>query len=115
MEAKKNFCSDTDDLVGKGGVSAMSQDRKSISYTLNEKGAIILARELARCILEEKECEASLDNTEALLSKKEVMDLLGVSSTTLWNWCREKYLIPVKIGRKICYRQCDIEKLRKGE
>ena len=30
---------------------------------------------------------------DALPSKKEVMDRLGVSSTTLWNWKNDRYLL----------------------
>ncbi|PXZ43447.1 DNA-binding protein [Sanguibacteroides justesenii] len=48
---------------------------------------------------------------ETLLSKKEVMAKFDVCDTTLWNWQRKKYLIPVKIGRKVHYRQNDIERL----
>ena len=56
---------------------------------------------------------ASKENhDDAPLTKKEVMDRLGVSSTTLWNWKNDRYLLPVKIGRKIFYRLSDINKLR---
>ena len=48
---------------------------------------------------------------EVLLTKKEVMEKFGVCDTTLWNWQRKKYLVPVKIGRKVHYRQNDIERL----
>ena len=48
---------------------------------------------------------------EALLTKKEVMERFDVCDTTLWNWQRKKYLVPVKIGRKVHYRQNDIERL----
>ena len=48
---------------------------------------------------------------EKLLTKKEVMEKFNVCHTTLWNWARNKYLIPVKIGRKVCYRQTDVERV----
>lgn len=48
---------------------------------------------------------------EALLSKKEVMEKFGVCHTTLWNWNRNNILIPVKVGKKVCYRQSDVERL----
>ena len=48
---------------------------------------------------------------ETLLTKKEVMEKFDVCHTTLWNWQRNRYLIPVKIGRKIHYRQADVERL----
>ncbi len=48
---------------------------------------------------------------EQLLSKKEVLEKFNVCPTTLWNWSKSGYLIPVKIGRKVSYRQVDIERL----
>lgn len=48
---------------------------------------------------------------EVLLTKKEVMEKFGVCHTTLWNWNRNNILIPVKVGKKVCYRQSDVERL----
>lgn len=48
---------------------------------------------------------------EQLLSKKEVLEKFNVCPTTLWNWSKSDYLVPVKIGRKVSYRQADIERL----
>ena len=48
---------------------------------------------------------------ETLLTKKEVLEKFDVCPTTLWNWSKKGYLVPVKIGRKISYRQADIERL----
>lgn len=48
---------------------------------------------------------------EQLLLKKEVLEKFNVCPTTLWNWSKSGYLVPVKIGRKVSYRQADIERL----
>ena len=48
---------------------------------------------------------------EVLLTKKEVMEKFGVCHTTLWNWNKNKILIPAKVGKKVCYRQSDVERL----
>lgn len=48
---------------------------------------------------------------EQLLSKKEVLEKFNVCPTALWNWSKSGYLVPVKIGRKVSYRQADIERL----
>lgn len=48
---------------------------------------------------------------EQLLSKKKVLEKFNVCPTTLWNWSKSGYLVPVKIGRKVSYRQADIERL----
>lgn len=37
---------------------------------------------------------------EVLLTKKEVMEKFGVCHTTLWNWNKNKILIPVKVGKR---------------
>ena len=48
--------------------------------------------------------------TDTLLTKKEVMELLGVCDTTLWLWSKNNYLKPVKAGRKVLYRESDLHK-----
>ena len=48
---------------------------------------------------------------EDLLTKKEVLEKFNVCHTTLWNWGRNNILIPVKVGKKVCYRQSDVERL----
>ena len=47
---------------------------------------------------------------ETLLTKKEVLEKFDVCDTTLWNWARKGYLIPVKIGKMVRYRQSDVER-----
>ena len=50
---------------------------------------------------------------EILIPKEKVMLLLDVCSTTLWNWEKDSYLVPVKAGRKVMYRKTDIDELLK--
>ena len=81
--------------------------------TLNIKGEDLMS--FADCLIE-KAKERLLPvmvsaAQEQLLSKKEVLEKFNVCPTTLWNWSKNGYLIPVKIGRKISYRQADIERL----
>ena len=103
-------------LFAKQLVTAISRGEKHISLTLTGKSILALARELSQCILAENATTASKEkDDDALLTKKEVMNRLGVSSTTLWNWENDRYLLPVKIGRKIFYRLGDIIKLRGGK
>ena len=103
-------------LFAKQLVTAISRGEKHISLTLTGKSILALARELSQCILVENATKASKEkDDDVLLTKKEVMERLGVSSTTLWNWENDRYLLPVKIGRKIFYRLGDIIKLRGGK
>lgn len=46
---------------------------------------------------------------EKLLPKAEVLEKFNICPSTLWNWERKKYIVPVKIGRKVYYRQADVE------
>ena len=48
---------------------------------------------------------------EILIPKEKVMSMLDVCSTTLWNWEKDSYLVPVKAGRKVMYRQSDIDNI----
>jgi predicted DNA-binding transcriptional regulator AlpA len=100
-------------LFAKQLVTAISRGEKHISLTLTGKSILALARELSQCILAGNDSKAKQED-DALLTKKKVMERLGVSSTTLWNWENDRYLLPVKIGRKIFYRLSDINKLLDG-
>lgn len=105
------------ELFAKKIIANISRGEKHISITLTDKSVIAFARELYRFILAENEANASGEEAgkDVLLTKKEVMERLSVSSTTLWQWARDEYLMPVKIGRKIYYRLDDINKLRNGK
>lgn len=46
---------------------------------------------------------------EKLLPKADVLEKFNICPSTLWNWERKKYIEPVKIGRKVYYRQADVE------
>lgn len=43
---------------------------------------------------------------------EEVAKTLNVSRSTLNRWNKDGYLIPIKIGRKVFYRQNDINEIR---
>lgn len=45
----------------------------------------------------------------ATLTRKETAKLLGVTLSTLWQWSKSGYLVPVKIGTKVMYRPKDVE------
>lgn len=48
---------------------------------------------------------------EALLTREEVREKFGVCYGTLWNWSKEKILVPIKIGRKVRYRFSDVARV----
>lgn len=51
---------------------------------------------------------------DAEVTAKEAARQLNVSITTLWRWNNNGYLTPVRIGRKTCYRQSDINAIKQG-
>lgn len=56
--------------------------------------------------------DVSKSNNDNLVPLKEVAETLNVSRCTLNRWNKDGYLTPVKIGRKVFYRQNDINKIR---
>lgn len=54
----------------------------------------------------------SKSNNDNLVPLKEVAETLNVSRCTLNRWNKDGYLIPIKIGRKVFYRQNDINEIR---
>jgi len=71
--------------------------------------------EAFRLVVEETKLQMELTNsdetTEGLLTEEEVIQMLGVSHSTLCRWQKQEYLSPVKIGRKNRYKKSEIETL----
>ena len=51
---------------------------------------------------------------EELVTSEKLMELLGVSKTTVWRWKQRGYLVPVRIGGNDRYRMKDIKKIMEG-
>ena len=76
------------------------------------EAAHVLAKDLAT-LNEQKQREKILPDT--LLTKKEVMELLGVGETTLWRWdTKYNYLHPVMIGSERRWLWRDISAIIEG-
>ena len=71
---------------------------------------------LFRLLREDAEIRSQAEEgtTDTLLTKKEVMEMLGVCDTTLWLWAKNNYLKPVKAGRKVLYRKSDVQRFLKS-
>ena len=104
-------------LLTKQLLSNIEKCGDHISVTFTGKGAMAMVKALqSRPNFDEKEpSKDDYTGTNGLLTKQEVMELLNVCNTTLWHWEQKKYLIPVKIGRKIKYHAEDIQKLINGK
>lgn len=71
----------------------------------------IIDTSVKKTIQELKE-SVSKSNNDNLVPLKEVAETLNVSRCTLNRWNKDGYLIPIKIGRKVFYRQNDINAIR---
>lgn len=49
------------------------------------------------------------------LTTDQTAERLQVNRSTLWRWNRDKYLCPVKVGRKSLYRLTDVKRILKIE
>lgn len=76
---------------------------------------VIKAEDLKKAICEtvsetrrQMENEVAMSKSETYLTGQQVQDKLNVSRTTLWNWRKEGYLVPIEIGGKNRYKLSDI-------
>ena len=61
------------------------------------------------------EKEIALNNSEVLLTTKQVTERLSISRTTLWHWGKKGYVIPVVIGGKQRYKLSDVNTILQGK
>lgn len=48
---------------------------------------------------------------DTLLSKNEAMAILGKSANTLWKWERRGYLVPLRVGGRVMYKEHDLHRI----
>ena len=69
--------------------------KKAILDTVNETKRLL-------------EDEVAKNNSKTLLTSQQVQERLNISRTTLWNWRKDGYLLPIEIGGKVRYKLSDI-------
>lgn len=52
--------------------------------------------------------------TEEYLSRKEVLNILKIDSSTLWNWEKTDYIRSFPFGGRKRYKRADVEAIRTG-
>lgn len=67
--------------------------------------------EEAREQLEQRIADAS---AETYLTTEKVLEMLGVSQTTLWRWAKQGYLVPIMYGGKKRYRKSEVVRIVEG-
>lgn len=98
-------------------ISEIRKNPDHISLTMTGTGLMELIKAVHQVIYEEinEEKANQQDSDIELITKQDVIDKLHVSSTTLWIWEKRKYLVPVKIGRRIFYKRRDVNNLMGGK
>lgn len=98
-------------------ISEIRKNPDHISLTMTGTGLMELIKAVQQVIYEEinEEKANQQDSDIELITKQDVIDKLHVSSTTLWIWEKRKYLVPVKIGRRIFYKRRDVNNLMGGK
>ncbi len=103
-------------------VSEVHRSPNHVSVTLTGDGVLAFVKAMQNFAIEEG---ATLklehysrrglfpDQNEDMIAKKDVVEGLGVSHTTLWKWEKSGYLVPVKVGKRVYYKRDDLEKLAK--
>lgn len=84
-----------------------------VSMTLGdlvEANRLLIAE--TRCELEQ---EIADQRAETYISRNKAMEVLGISSSTLWRWEQLNYLVPFCVGGKKRYRMSDIRRLVEGD
>lgn len=110
---------------GESPTDTESQKQKKIDMNINSllsadaNISVVISvadlKEFALCVVTEamaaKEAEKK---EEKYLTPDDVADMVGVSKNTLWRWEKEKYLIPIKVGRKSRYKLSDVKSILEG-
>ena len=80
-----------------------------VLYVIDSSDLESLVKKLFQEVLDSQEPKKE----EKLFTVAETAKLLGVDRTSLWRWEKAKYLMPIRLGGRIRYKQSDIEMLCK--
>lgn len=84
----------------------------SIKTTLIQASPEYLSELIVSGIREELQkiqLNSNKTDKDELLTRKQVCNLLGCSTVSLWNWANKKKLVPVKLGKIVRYKKSDVE------
>lgn len=95
------------------GLIEMARRYPDLCVTIRLGDLLEANEQLARQIRREADESRARRDSDAgclLIPKDRVAGMLGVDPSTLWRWENEyNYLHPVRIGRKVYYRQTEIQ------
>lgn len=70
---------------------------------------------LHEAVLLNANSERETEQEPEYITTDQTAERLQVNRSTLWRWNRNKYLCPVKVGRKSLYRMADVNRILKIE
>lgn len=85
----------------------------SVQLSITADDLFDFANEVVRQTRKDLQPESNKEEDE-LLTRKRVMEYLGIKATTLWQWTKMGLITPIKIKRKCLYRRSDILALQKN-
>lgn len=91
----------------------MKQTQLLVTLTTDQLKSII--SEAIKTELEKINQVNLIEKSTDLLTRKQLMDYLSVSSTTLHNWNRDGILFPKQIGGRVFYEKSDVLSLTKKQ
>ena len=101
-------------LLASGLVDSIEKSNGRIQVMLSGEGLAAVSLAIAERIRSQERAQEESKpkrNEDALISKKQARDMLGVCDTTLWVWAQKGYLKVHKVGSRAKYRLGDILRL----
>lgn len=101
-------------LLASGLVDSIEKSNGRIQVMLSGEGLAAVSLAMAERIRSQERAQEESKpkrNEDALISKKQARDMLGVCDTTLWVWAQKGYLKVHKVGSGAKYRLGDILRL----
>ena len=92
-------------------INELLKNGGNISVTVSVADLKEFAMAVANEVMAARQAERE---EEKYLSPDEVADMIGVCTNTLWRWNTQKYLCPIKVGRKSRYKLSDVKKVMEG-
>lgn len=66
-------------------------------------------KEFASSLIEEAQKLKPEQKDEQMYSPRAFANRHGVTTSTLWRWCKSGLLTPVRVGGRVYYRDCDLK------
>lgn len=101
-------------MENKNNIYELAQTFPNISVTIKLSELIEFGKLLIAETKREFEQQIKEQNTETYPTREEVMNILGVSPSTLWLYKKKGLLKPLDVGGRVKYRMSDVKRFMEG-